>query len=110
VEVKVDGVTVAFYAGVRRVGIISGDGKWGAEIRIEYLQSRRFCYALTISITTQDGRVYLSMETSKKEASALLRAMRGVPKNEKEAMRKAKEILDATKGLVGSILGPVLRP
>jgi hypothetical protein len=35
--------------------------------------------------------------------------MRGVPKNEKQAMRKAKEILDATKALVGSTLGLVLR-
>jgi hypothetical protein len=110
VEVEVDGIVVTFRAGMRYVKLISSDGGWRAEVRIDYRTGHKFHYVVTVVIASQDGRVYLSMETSKKEASALIRAMRGDPKNEKLAARKAKEILDATKGLVGSILGPVLRP
>ena len=109
-EVQVDGTVVIFRAGARYVELISNGGRWKAEARIDYRTGYKLHYVVTVVIASQDGRVYLSLETNREEASALARAMRGGPKNEKLAARKAKEILDATKGLVGSILGPVLRP
>jgi hypothetical protein len=109
VEVQVDGTVVTFRAGARYVELISIDGKWRMEVRIDYRTGYKFHYVVTVVIVTQDGKAYLSLETNKEEASALIRAMRGVPKNEKQAIRKAKEILDATKALVGSTLGLMLR-
>jgi hypothetical protein len=79
------------------------------EVRIDYRTGYRFHYVVTIVIVAQDWKVYLSLETNREEASALIRAMRGVPMNEKQAMRKAKEILDETKALVSSTLGLLLR-
>jgi len=110
VEVQVDRTTVTFRAGARYVELISIDGKWRMEVRIDYRTGYRFHYVVTIVIVAQDWKAYLSLETNKEEASALIRAMRGEPKNEKLAARKAKEVLDATRLLIGSILGPVLRP
>jgi hypothetical protein len=110
VEVEVDRTIVTFRAGARYVELISIDGKWRMEVRTDYRTGYRFHYVVTVVIVTQDGKAYLSLETNKEEASALIRAMRGEPKNEKLAARKAKEILDAIRVLVGSILGPVLRP
>ena len=109
-EVQVDRTTVTFRAGARYVELISIDGKWRMEVRIDYRTGYRFHYVVTIVIVAQDWKAYLSLETNKEEASALIRAMRGEPKNEKLAARKAKEVLDATRLLIGSILGPVLRP
>jgi hypothetical protein len=80
------------------------------EVRIDYRTGYRFHYVVTIVIVAQDWKAYLSLETNKEEASALIRAMRGDPKNEKLAARKAKEILDATRVLLNSILSPMLRP
>lgn len=110
-EVQVDGTVVIFRAGARYVELISNGGRWKAEVRIDYQTgNQRYYYVLTVILVSQDVRVYLSLETNRKEASALLRALRGFPKNEKQAIRKAKIILDATKALVGSVLKPVLRP
>jgi hypothetical protein len=109
VEVQVDRTIVTFRAGARYVELISIDGKWRMEVRIDYRTGYRFHYVVTIVIVAQDWKAYLSLETNKEEASALIRAMRGEPKNEKLAARKAKEILDATKALVGSTLGLMLR-
>jgi hypothetical protein len=110
VEVEVDRTIVTFRAGARYVELISIDGKWRMEVRTDYRTGYKFHYVVTIVIVTQDWKAYLSLETNKEEASALVRAMRGVPKNEKLATRKAKEVLDATRLLIGSILGPTLRP
>jgi hypothetical protein len=110
VEVEVDGIVVTFRAGMRYVELISSDEGWRAEVRTDYRTGHKFHYVVTVVIVAQDWKAYLSLETNKEEASALIRAMRGDPKNEKLAARKAKEILDATRVLVGSILGPVLRP
>jgi hypothetical protein len=109
VEVQVDRTIITFRAGARYVELISIDGKWRMEVRIDYRTGYRFHYVVTIVIVAQDWKVYLSLETNREEASALIRAMRGVPMNEKQAMRKAKEILDETKALVSSTLGLLLR-
>jgi hypothetical protein len=109
VEVQVDGTVVIFRAGARYVELLSNDGRWKAEVRIDYRTGHKLYYVVTVVLVSQDWKAYLSLETNREEASALIRAMRGVPKNEKQAMRKAKEILDATKALVGSTLGLVLR-
>ena len=66
-------------------------------------------YVVTVVLVSQDGKAYLSLETNREEASALAHVMRGIPKNEKQAIRKAKEILNATRGLVGSALELMLR-
>ena len=108
-EVQVDGTVVNFRAGARYVELISIDGKWRMEVRIDYRTGYKFHYVATIVIVAQDWKAYLSLETNKEEASALIRAMKGEPKNEKLAARKAKEILDATKALVGSTLELMLR-
>jgi hypothetical protein len=110
VEVQVDGTVVIFRAGARYVELISNGGRWNAEVRIDYRTGHKLYYVVTVVLVSQDGKAYLSLETNREEASALIHAMRGVPKNEKQAIRKAKEILDASRVLVGSILGPVLRP
>jgi hypothetical protein len=110
VEVQVDGTVVTFRAGARYVELISIDGKWRMEVRIDYRTGYRFHYVVTIVIVAQDWKAYLSLETNREEASALIRAMRGDPKNEKLAARKAKEILGATRVLLNSILSPMLRP
>jgi hypothetical protein len=109
VEVQVDGTVVTFRAGARYVELISIDGKWRMEVRIDYRTGYKLHYVVIIVIVAQDWKAYLSLETNKEEASALIRAMRGEPKNEKLAARKAKEILDATKALVGSTLELMLR-
>jgi hypothetical protein len=110
VEVEVGGITVAYYAGMRYVELISSDGGWRAEVRIDYRTGQqKYYYMITVHIVSQDGRAYLSLETNRKEASALLRIMRRVPKTEAEAVKKASELLLVTKGLIGSILGPALR-
>ena len=108
-EVQVDGTVVTFRAGARYVELISIDGKWRMEVRIDYRTGYKLHYVVIIVIVAQDWKAYLSLETNKEEASALIRAMRGEPKNEKLAARKAKEILDATKALVGSTLELMLR-
>jgi len=109
VEVQVDRAIVIFRAGARYVELISNDRRWKAEVRIDYRTGHNLYYVVTVFLVSQDGRVYLSLETNREEASALARALRGFPKNEKQAIRKAKIILDATKALVGSTLGLMLR-
>jgi hypothetical protein len=109
VEVEVGGITVTFYFGMRYVELISSDGGWRAEVRIDYQTGRKFCYVVTISVVSPDGRAYLSLETNRREVSTLLRIMRRVPKTEAEAVKEASELLIVTKGLIGSILGPALR-
>jgi hypothetical protein len=109
VEVQVDGTVVIFRAGARYVELVSIDGKWRMEVHIDYRTGRKLHYVVTVVLVPQDGKAYLSLETNREEASALIRAMRGVPMNEKQAMRKAKEILDETKALVSSTLGLMLR-
>lgn len=108
-EVQVDGTVVIFRAGARYVELISNGGRWKAEVRIDYRTGHNLYYVVTVFLVSQDGKVYLSLETNREEASALVRALRGFPKNEKQAIRKAKIILDATKALVGSTLGLMLR-
>jgi hypothetical protein len=110
VEVEVDRTIVIFRVGARYVELISNDGRWKAEVRIDYRTGHKLHYVVTVVLVSQDGRVYLSLETNREEASAMIRAMRRVPKDEKQAIRKAKEILDATKALVGSALEPILIP
>ena len=89
--------------------LISNGGRWKAEVRIDYLTGHNLYYVVTVFLVSQDEKVYLSLETNREEALALVRALRGFPKNEKQAIRKAKIILDATKALVGSTLGLMLR-
>ncbi len=108
-EVQVDRTIVTFRAGARYVELISIDGKWRMEVRIDYRTGYRFHYVVTVVIVAQDGKAYLSLETNREEASALAHAMRGIPKNEKQALRKAKEILNITRALVGSALELMLR-
>ena len=108
-EVEVGDVAVTFHAGARYVELISSDGRWRAEVSIDYQMGHKFYYVVTVHIVSSDGRAYLSLETNRKDVSTLLRIMRRVPKTEAEAMRKARELLIVTKELVGSILGPVLR-
>ena len=108
-EVEVDRTIVIFRAGARYVELISIDGKWQMEVRIDYRTGYKLHYVITVFLVSQDGRIYLSLETNREEASALVRALRGIPKNEKQAIRKAKEILNTTRALVGSALELMLR-
>ena len=108
-EVQVDGTVVIFRAGARYVELISNGGRWKAEVRIDYRTGHNLYYVITVFLVSQDGRIYLSLETNREEASALAHAMRGIPKNEKQAIRKAKEILNTTRALVGSALELMLR-
>jgi hypothetical protein len=109
VEVQVDGTIVIFRAGAQYVEFVSNGGRWKAEVRIDYRTGHKLHYVVTVVLVSQDGKAYLSLETNREEASVLVRVLRGFPKNEKQAIRKAKIILDATKALVGSTLELMLR-
>jgi hypothetical protein len=52
---------------------------------------------------------YLSLETNRREFSTFHRIMRRRPQTEMSAVKRAKEFLAIAKGLVGSILEPMLR-
>lgn len=110
-EVEIGGITVAFYAGMWYVELISSDGGLRAEVRIDHRTcQQKFYYMITVNIVSHYERVYLSLETNRKDVLTLLRIMRRVPKTEAEAVKKAREFLTVTKGLIDSILGPMLKP
>jgi hypothetical protein len=69
----------------------------------------KFYYVLTISVVSPDGMAYLSLETNRREFSTFPRIMRRRPQTEMSAVKRAKEFLAIAKGLVGSILEPMLR-